>query len=124
MNLVPKVSLTIELEGSTIVRNSEVDKIKYSLTKKDMYGKGVSNPDKIIKSGVRKHRGYTLKPAQLHLTITMESYMYMISDEMPYFMHSKSLWKKMHKKARLECYLQRICDSNNGKSYTYVILDE
>lgn len=36
MNNTTKISLTIELEGSTLVRKSEPEIIKYSVTKRDL----------------------------------------------------------------------------------------
>lgn len=116
MNNTVKVSLTIRLEGSTLIRKSEPEVIGFQMRKKS-------------KSGYRYVKGETIhyplctKPAMKHIDLSPEAYKYMTSGETPYRSNSKK-WGGLTSKQRLEAHLQRICESCNGKSFSYTILQD
>ena len=126
MNYSPKISLTIELEGSTLVRKSEPEIIKYSVTKRDLEpNKKWRGKDglKVVKNG--KYKSYPLiaKPASQHINMGIEAYEYMTSNECPYWAKPK-VWAIMNETQRLEAHLQRICEHVGGKSFTYEVLED
>lgn len=126
MNNVTKISLTIELEGSTLVRKSEPEIIKYTVTERDLNpSKKWKGKDglKIVRRGKCKFYPLEAKPARLHSSLSMEAYNYMISDECPYWIKPK-VWKSMSKIKRLEAHLQRTCEHHRGKSFTYIVLED
>lgn len=126
MNNNIKISLTIELEGSTLVRKRLPELITYSISKKEL---NFSNPlkgkegDKIVKRGRVNHYPLETKPAYLHINMTIEAFNYMTSNECPYWSTPKD-WNKMKPKERLEAHLQRTCEHHRGKSFTYFILED
>lgn len=127
MNNTTKISLTIELEGSTLVRKNEPEIIKYSVTTKDLKSnkkhKG-KNDLKVVKEGTVKHYPLISKPAFYHISIGRESYDYMISKECPSWFRNIKAWKNMTETQRLEEHLHRLCVSKRGKSFSYVILKD
>lgn len=126
MNNTTKISLTIELERSTLVRKSEPEIIKYSVTKRDLEpNKKWRGKDglEVVSKGRCKHYSLEAKPASQHINISEDSYKYMISSECPYWSKPK-IWKNLNEKERLEAHLQRTVESLGGKSYTYVILED
>ena len=126
MNYSPKISLTIELEGSTLVRKSEPEIIKYSVTKKDLEpNKKWKGKDglKIVRNARFKHYSLIAKPASQHINISVEAYRYMTSNECPYWAKPK-IWAMMSETQRLEAHLQRICEHVGGKSFTYEVLGD
>lgn len=119
-----KIFLTINLEGSTLVRKKEPEIIKYSFTKRGMNTRGNFNKkegNEIVKKGTFKHYSLEAKPAFQSIKITKESYNYMISKECPSWMKPKE-WFKMNKTQRLEAHFQRTCEYLGGKSYSYTII--
>lgn len=130
MNNTIKISLTIELEGRTLVRKSEPEIIKYSIFEKGLllinggpkFNKK-QNGLTIVKKGECKHYPLVIKPATQHINMTGEAYKYMISKECPYWEKSYT-WTKMKPKQRLESHLKRICEHYKGKSFTYQILED
>ena len=126
MNYSPKISLTIELEGSTLVRKSEPEIVKYSITKRDLEpNKKWKSKDglKVVRKGTFKHHPLIAKPASHHINICVEAYRYMTSNEYPYWAKPK-VWAMMSETQRLEAHLQRICEHVGGKSFTYEILGD
>lgn len=126
MNYSPKISLTIELEGSTLVRKSEPEIIKYSVTKRDLEpNKKWKGKDglKIVRNARFKHYSLIAKPTSHHINICTEAYKYMTSNECPYWAKPK-VWAIMSETQRLEAHLQRICEHVGGKSFTYEILED
>lgn len=126
MNNTIKISLTINLEGSTLVRKSEPEVIKYTVTERDL------NPNKkwkgkdglkVVKRGSFNHFSYETKPASQHINMTEEAYRYMVSSDCPYWSKPK-VWNSLSAKERLESHLQRVCEHCNGTSYTYEILED
>lgn len=110
-----KVLLTIELQGSKMVKGEE---ISYKSIVKSKYGK---DKPKEIKF---KHRDIICKPATQHISINTDAYNYMRSKaEVPYW-ENKGRWVKISNKERLESHLQRMCEHFNGISYTYQVLDD
>lgn len=104
MDNIIKISLTIVIEGSTLVRKSEP-----------------------ITLGKKNHKHYPLetKDAIYHVNLTKEAYDYMISSESPDWARVKFIkWKKLKPEERLELHMKRICDSYKGKSYKYSILED
>lgn len=124
MNNITKVSLTIEVEGRTLVRKSDVEVIstifKKFPAKKLKNGKEI--PERVKKIDIT-HNSLMSKPAKVHVNLNMEAYNYMISPECPYWAKPKK-WVNMDKIARLEAHLQRICEHTRGKSFTYEILED
>lgn len=127
MNNNIKISLTIELEGSTLVRKSEPEKVFYKLTNKDLNPtkkfESKKEAFKIVKRGYYKNYPLEAKPAFQHINLTVEAYEYMISAECPSWAKPRA-WDKMTKKERLEKHLSRTCEHFRGKSFTYKILDD
>ena len=126
MNYSPKISLTIELEGSTLVRKSEPEIIKYSVTKRDFEpNKKWKSKDclKVVRKGAFKHYPLIAKPTNQHINISVEAYKYMTSNECPYWAKPK-VWAMMSEPQRLEAHLQRICEHVGGKSFTYEVLGD
>lgn len=126
MNNVTKISLTINLEGSTLVRKSEFEVIKYTMPTKDTKPskkwRGKEGLKGVIK-GVCKHYPLEAKPAHQHINMTEEAYKYMTSNaECPCWLKPKA-WNSMSKKERLEAHLQRITEGLGGTSYTYQIFE-
>lgn len=104
MDNIIKISLTIIVEGSTLVRKSE----PINLGKKN-----------------RKHYPLETKDAIYHINLTKEAYDYMVSEESPAWARAKFLkWKKLKPEERLELHMKRISDSYRGKSYKYSILED
>ena len=94
----------------------------------------------IIKGGKRKQskeryviktpKGYSRRhyfdeePATLHINITKDAFIDMLSIEyVPYGVTVRD-WRRMPKKDRLEWHLQRICDNFQGTSYSYEVLED
>lgn len=104
MDNIIKISLTIVVEGSTLVRKSE----PITLGKKN-----------------RKHYPLSSKDAIYHVNLTKEAYDYMTSSESPDWARVKFIkWKKLKPEERLELHMKRISDSYKGKSYKYSILED
>ena len=126
MNYSPKISLTIELEGSTLVRKSEPEIIKCILTKRDFEpNKKWKGKDglKIVRNARFKHYSLIAKPASQHINMNVEAYEYMTSGECPSWVKPK-IWAAMTTTQRLEAHLQRTCEHVGGKSFTYKILED
>ena len=126
MNNVIKISLTIELEGSTLVRKSEPEIIKCILTKRDFEpNKKWKGKDglKIVRNARFKHYSLIAKPASQHINMNIEAYEYMTSGECPSWAKPK-IWATMTTTQRLEAHLQRTCEHVGGKSFTYEVLGD
>lgn len=127
MNNATKISLTIELEGSTLVRKSEPEVSKFTITKRmpNPHNKWKSKrgSKKVVK--VVEYKEYPLikKPASQHINMSVDAYNYMTSSECPYWSKPK-IWNSMNKTQRLEAHLQKTCEHLGGKSFTYEILED
>lgn len=125
MENIIKVSLNIQLNGSTRVRDDRFEWINWEIKKKDLSNNVKNNEgNKVVKRGRFQHYNYTTKPAVLHTNITLEAYNYMTSNECPSWIHKFKDWKKMTPVQRLESHLNRICQHHNGVSFTYEILED
>ena len=118
-----KIILNIELKGATMIREDRYEWIHYDVKKKDYNVKGKEGLKSVNKGRV-KHYNYIVKPATLHVNLTLEAYNYMISPECPSWVHKVKDWKKMTPVQRLENHLNRICQHHNGISFTYQILED
>ena len=125
MNNQPKVLLTIEgIEGATL-HSKGIKKIKFIIRKKDLYSKPYSgkDADKIVRVGTRKIEDFEVVPCKKSIKLSYDAYEYMTSKESPEWYFKKD-WPRLSATNRLELHLQRICDANNGKSFTYSILED
>lgn len=107
-----KISLSIQLQGSTLVRQEKKETITFT-DKKTRKKK-----QKLIKT-------YQLvsKPAVLQKQMTKDAYDYMVSlDSGPIF--KKKEWKKMTEKDRLEYHLAALCTFYRGKTFTYHVFED
>lgn len=114
MNNAIKISLTIQLEGSTLIRKSEPE---IFTTQRKFQHKG----KEVVKYIRRKHYPLVAKPASQHINLTEDAYDYMCNGECPSFI-KPSVWSFMNPKQRLEAHLQRICENFKGTSYSYEVL--
>lgn len=125
MNNQPKVLLTIEgIEGATLHSKGKT-KIPFVIRKKDLFAKEYTgkDADKIIRRGVRRVMNLEAVPVSKSIKLTVDAYNYMTSKESPEWYFKKD-WHRLSSTQRLELHLQRICDANHGKSFTYSILED
>lgn len=109
-----KISLTIELEGSVLL-NEEPEVITNFKSKSKKFKKKEKSSfkDILIKT----------KPAQQHINMTKQAYLYMISSEVPKWAKAKE-WYSLSQRERLERHLAKTCEHFGGKSFTYTILED
>lgn len=125
MNNQVKVLLTInEIEGATLHSNGK-SKIPFVVRKRDLYAKEYKGKDanKIIRKGFRRVNNVEALPASKSIKLTVDAYNYMTSRESPEF-YKKKNWNLLSEKQRLEIHLERLCEHNGGKSFTYSILED
>ena len=124
MNNQPKVLLTIEgIEGATL-HSKGIKKIKFILRKKDLFNNYTKKDgDKIVRVGTRKIEDFEVVPCKKSIKLSYDAYEYMTSKESPEWYFKKD-WPRLSAINRLELHLQRICDANNGKCFTYSILED
>ena len=123
MNNQLKVLLTINgIEGATLHSKGK-SKIPFVVRKKDLYAKEYKGKDanKIIRKGFRRVNNVEALPASKSIKLTVDAYNYMTSRESPEF-YKKKNWNLLSEKQRLEIHLERLCEHNGGKSFTYSIL--
>lgn len=121
MNNEVKVNLSVTLQGRVMMSErecSEIPQLKGYTPFSLEFVERKNNKKTRIGMLLRKS-----KPATQSINITKESYDYMVSNECPYF-SKPVIWLKMGKKKRLEAHLQRICESLNGESFTYVVFED
>lgn len=112
MNNNIKVSLSITLQGSTLVRQEDFEFV-------------TRVNKKTGKQYKKKIRFYTLmaKPAILNKNLTKDAYDYFTSlESCPQF--KKKDWKKMTTKERLEYHMSELCKTYKGKSFVYHIFED
>lgn len=112
MNNNVKISLSITLQGSTLVRQEDFETV-------------VSFDKKKNKRREKKVKSYSLvaKPAIISKQMTAEAYDYFTSmDSCPGF--KKKEWKKMTPTQRLEHHLADLCKFYKGIKYTYQVFEE
>lgn len=125
MNNQLKVLLTINgIEGATLHSKGK-SKIPFVIRKKDLYAKEYTgkDADKIIRSGARRVINYDVVPASKSIKLTVDAYNYMTSSERPEW-YKKKDWGLLSPTQRLELHLQRTCEHERGKSFTYNILED
>lgn len=124
MNNHIKVLLTISgIEGATLHRRAK-QKIPFVIKRKDLYANYTGKKgDDIIRRGVRKVYDFDVVPASKSIKLTYDAYNYMTSTERPEWYFKKD-WNRLSPTARLELHLDRICQHNNGTSFSYSILED
>lgn len=125
MNNQVKVLLTINgIEGATLHSKGK-SKIPFVIRKKDLYAKEYTgkDADKIIRRGVRRVNNLEAVPASKRINLTVDAYNYMTSTERPEWYFKKD-WILLSPIQRLELHLQRTCEYNGGKGFTYSILED
>ena len=126
MNYEPKLLLTINVEGGTLVKGKPETK-KWYLTKKDLFpNQKFKNNDgnKIIRTGTYKSIPLIAKESVLKTRVCKEAYDYMTSSMCPSWFKNPNKWKKLSAQERLEINLVRTCEHFGGKSYTYTLIDD
>lgn len=140
-----KLSLNIELQGSTMFSKEECLKTTCKvIEKKTKAGKihneiieaKVENWDKMEKHSMRvanlngtspeiiTFHTRKCKPATQSLNISKEAYEYMIDKDSCPSWSKLSKWAVMSKKERLEAHLQRTVEYLGGISYTYQVFED
>lgn len=140
-----KLSLSIELQGSTMFSKEECLKTTHKvIEKKTKAGKvykktikvKVEDWDKMEKHSMRvTDEGGTnpeiitfhtrkCKPAAQSLNMGKEAYEYMIDKNSCPSWSKPSKWATMSKKERLEAHLQRTVEYLGGTSYTYQVFED
>ena len=125
MNNQLKVLLTINgIEGATLHSKGKT-KIPFVIRKKDLFAKEYTgkDADKIIRRGVRRVINLEAVPVSKSIKLTVDAYNYMTSTERPEWYFKKD-WVLLSPTQRLELHLQRTCEHERGKSFTYNILED
>ena len=140
-----KLSLSIELQGSTMLSKDECLKTTHKvIEKKTKTGKiykktievKVEDWDKMEKHSMRvidtdgtnpeiiTFHTRKCKPATQSLKISKEAYEYMIDKNSCPSWSKPGKWAAMSEKERLESHLQRTVEHLVGTSYTYQVFDD
>lgn len=140
-----KLSLSIELQGSTMFSKEECLKTTHKvIVKKTKAGKiykktikvKVEDWDKMEKHTVRvtdindanpkiiTFHTRKCKPATQSLNISKEAYEYMIDKDSCPSWSKPGKWAAMSEKERLEAHLQRTVEHLGGISYTYQVFED
>lgn len=136
-----KLSLSIELQGSTMFSKEEYLKTtqKVITTKngrKRIVTKVVEDWDKMNKHTIRvidtnvtnpeiiTFHTRKCKPATQSLNISKEAYEYMIGKDSCPSWSKPSKWAAMSEKERLEAHLQRTVEHLGGISYAYQVFED
>ncbi len=143
MNTEIKVSLTIELQGSTMLSKEECLKTTQKVIKKKdrktgkVYGKSVMavvedwdkmnrHTMKVVDKGTFSEIVFYTrksKPVRQHVNICKSAYIYMTSKECPTW--SKiGTWSQMKSEQRLESHLQRIAEHLGGTVISYKVFED
>lgn len=140
-----KLSLSIELQGSTMFSKEECLKTtRKVIEKKTKAGKiykktievKVEDWDKVEKHSMRvanmngtnpeiiTFHTRKCKPATQSLKMSKEAYEYMIDKDSCPSWSKPGKWAAMSKKERLEAHLQRTVEYLGGTSYTYQVFED
>lgn len=136
-----KLSLSIELQGSTIFSKEECLKTTQEtiITKngrKRIVTKVVEDWDKMKKHTMRvtgtdstnpeiiTFHTRKCKPATQSLNMSKEAYKYMIDKDSCPSWSKPGKWAAMSEKKRLEAHLQRTVEHLGGTSYTYQVFED
>ena len=140
-----KLSLSIELQGSTMFSKEECLKTTQKVIerktksgkvfKKTIYVQ-TEDLDKMTKGSVRitdkngknpeiiTFHTRKCKPATQTINMSKEAYDYMTSKDSCLPNIKSYVWAKMNKKQRLEAHLDLVCKALKGTSYTYKVFDD
>lgn len=144
MNTEIKVSLTIELQGSTMLSKEECLKTTQKVIKKKdrktgkVYGKSVMavvedwdkmdrHTMKVVDKGTSSEIVFYTrksKPARQHVNICKSAYIYMTEGNICPEWCRISTWRQMSKIQRLEAHMDRMAQDMGGKVLSYDILDD
>ena len=122
MNNQIKVLLTIQGIPGGIIKSIKKEKRKWVFTKGDIPNYKGKDKNAVIDKGTYIHTVYEEVPCSQSINLTYNAYNYMTSEERPEWF--KGPWKQMKKEQRLNAHLNRICESLNGKSYSYHVLED
>ena len=135
-----KVSLTIELQGSTMFSKEECLKttqetITTKKGRKKTVTKAVEDLSKMEKNTLRvtdkngtnpeiiTFHTRKCRPATQSINMSKEAYEYMISNDSCPAWIKVGKWSVMSKRERLEAHLQKTVEHLGGTSYTYKVFD-
>ena len=126
-----KMSVTIELQGSTMMTPQECGENPDNYDRNFML-LSVKSYDKKTKKFFFRKEPLEFKtrkciPASQVIKMSTEAYEYMTSISCPEWFIPKggiSKWKAMSPEQRLEAHLDRTCKALGGKSYTYVVFGD
>jgi hypothetical protein len=104
MSTNTKISLTIFMEGSTLVRQEEPEKIKYIIREKDLNPEATTN--NIVEEGERIHYPKNSKNVKKVINISKEAYDY---------------YKEY---GGMETNMRKLMEHFQGKGFSYIILDD
>lgn len=113
MNNAIKILLTINLEGGTLVRQSNAELIKYERFN-DL-------TDQKHETGFKKHYNKVNKDCIQRVKLTVDAYNNMITS-VPDELNVRT-FEKMSILQRVEYHLWQYCKDLGGKSFTYEVLE-
>lgn len=125
-----KLSVTIELPGSTMMTSQVCDENPTENYRRHRILLNVKHFDKKTKKSFYRIEPLEFKtrkciPAKQSINMSNEAYEYMTSAACPeWYPFGIGKWKRLSPIERLEQHLDRICKSFKGISYTYVIFGE
>ena len=126
-----KLSLTIELQGNTMMSPQECGENPDNYDRNFMLLPVKTYDKKTKKFFYRKEplefKTRKCKPATQVIKMSQEAYDYMTSIACPeWFIHQGGIhkWKQLSPEQRLELHLERICKAMGGKSYSYSIFGD
>ena len=114
MNNNVKILLTIDLEGGTLVRQSNIELIPYNITR-DL-------SDRKTEKGYLKHTPKIPKRCIQRIKLTQDAYDNFLT-LCPHWINVR-IWKKMNDNQRLEAHLWNYCKDLGGTSYSYQVLGD
>lgn len=140
-----KLSLSVELQGSTMLSKEECLKTTHKvIEKKTKAGKVYKKTIKVKVEDWGKMKEYSMrvtdrdgtnpeiitfhtrkcKPATQSLDMNKEAYEYMIDKDSCPSWSKPGKWAAMSEKERLEAHLQRTVEYLGGTSYTYQVFED
>ena len=87
------------------------------------YSKNNPEGKEVVKKGKYTYTPLYAIPAMKKINLCKEAFEYMTSSEAPEWI-KKGEWDRMSKKQRLDAHMSRLCEANNGISYSYIILED
>lgn len=113
MNNDIKVSLSIKLQGSTLVRRETTHTV-------EKFNK------KTNKKYTKTYKTYVLEPKEAILSknLTKDCYDFFVSEASCPHLYMRKDWKKMSKEQRLQYNLKELCKAYHGLNYTYFVYED